>query len=151
LPGLPLALRFPASSWVLIDANQRRSTFLRDAVAGLGLEGRVEVLDVRAEVAGRDVSRRGRLDVVVARGFGPPAVVAECAAPLLAVGGRAVVSEPPGGAPGRWPAAGLGLVGMAVGPAVTGRRAAFQVLVQQRECDERYPRRTGVPNKRPLF
>ena len=48
---------------------------------------RVRVVRARAEVAGRDAALRGRFDVVVARGFGPPAVTAECAAPLLSLGG----------------------------------------------------------------
>lgn len=151
LPGLPLALSFPSSSWVLIDANGRRAAFLREAVVELELQDRVRVRAERAEVTGRDGGLRGRLDVVVARGFGPPAVVAECAAPLLATGGRVVVSEPPGGAPGRWPAAGLRLLGLAPGLSVVAAGAAFQVLERVGECDERYPRRTGVPGKRPLF
>ena len=74
---------------------------------------------------------RGRFSAVVARSFGKPAVTAECAAPLLKVGGRLIVSEPPptvpaspgsggGGAPvtacspveGRWPEAGCAELGL---------------------------------------
>jgi 16S rRNA (guanine527-N7)-methyltransferase len=151
LPGLPLALFFPSSSWVLIEANQRRARFLRDAVAALRVDPRVRVLEERAEVAGRDPALRARLDVVVARSFGPPAVMAECAAPLLRPGGRAVVSEPPDQASPRWPDTGLGLLGMVTGPEVVAGGASFRVLEQAEPCPDRYPRRTGIPAKRPLF
>ena len=151
LPGLPLALRFTAWTWTLIEASARRADFLRDAVHGLGIEDRVRVLHDRAEMVGRTSTQRGSFDVVVARSFGPPPVVAECAAPLLRQAGGAVVSEPPGGVPDRWPAAGLAKVGMVAGRAVVARGWAYQLLRQSDRCDERYPRRIGVPAKRPLF
>lgn len=151
LPGLVLAVRFPSTCWVLVEAGERRAAFLRAAAETLSLGGRVEVVAERAEVVGRWRELRGQVDAVVARGFGRPAVVAECAAPLLVVGGRAVVSEPPGGDQGRWPEGGLARLGMALGPTVAAAGASYQVLLQAVVCDERYPRRTGVPGKRPLF
>ena len=92
LPGLVLAEADPDSTWVLLDSRSRSVVFLREAVATLGLGDRVEVLEARAEDAGRALSHRGRYHLVVARGFAPPAVTAECAAPLLVAGGRLVVS-----------------------------------------------------------
>ena len=151
LPGLVLALRWPSSSWVLLDANRRRCAFLVRAVASLNLTGRVDVLCARAEEAGRAPGVRASFGLVVARAFGPPAAAAECAAPLLRVGGRAVVSEPPGGAPDRWPPEGLSLVGMAPERTVVTATGTFQVLVQVEQCPDRFPRRVGMPAKRPLF
>jgi 16S rRNA (guanine527-N7)-methyltransferase len=151
LPGLPLALHFPASVWVLVDAAVRRAAFLRQAVRELGLEDRVTVVEERAELVGRSPAYRGRFDVVVARSFGPPAVLAECAAPLLQAGGWAVVSEPPGGEPGRWPEDGLARFGLVPGPAVQAGGAAYQVLKQRDWCPDRWPRRVGVPAKRPQY
>lgn len=151
LPGLPLALRFSAWRWTLVDASARRTAFLREAVQALGLEGQVEVIEERAEVMGRSPAHRGRYDVVVARSFGPPAIVAECAAPLLVRGGAVVISEPPGGVASRWPAEGLALVGLRVGAQVHAGDATFQVLGQEGLCPDRFPRRVGVPVKRPLF
>jgi 16S rRNA (guanine527-N7)-methyltransferase len=167
IPGLVLAHAWPDAELVLLDAAARRTAFLETAVASLGLAARVTVVRSRAEQAGRDATLRGRFDVVVARGFGPPAVTAECAAPFLQVGGRLLVSDPPaeggdapaqelvpvghpGRAPDRWPAAGLDLVGLAV----EGAWAApfrYRSLVLTRPCPERFPRRVGVPAKRPLF
>jgi 16S rRNA (guanine527-N7)-methyltransferase len=149
VPGLVLALRWPGSLGSLIDANERRTGFLGEAVASLGLGERVEVVRGRAEEVARDARHRGQYDLVVARGFGPPPVTAECAAPLLRVGGRLIVSEPPEDA-GRWDAAGLSALGLADrGAVVAGAR--YQVLVQDALASERYPRRVGVPGKRPLW
>ena len=151
VPGLPLALRFITWSWVLVDSSARRAGFLRDAIRTLGMEGRVRVVQERAEVVGRSLEYRGSFDLVVARSFGPPAVAAECAAPLLGTEGWAVVSEPPGGNPNRWPAEGLARVGMVPDAAIVAQGWAYQLLRQAELCSERYPRRTGVPTKRPLF
>lgn len=151
VPGLALALRFPEVHWTLVEAGRRRATFLRDAVRRLQLGARVDVEHERAEAIARSSAFRGRFDVVVARGFGGPAVVAECAAPLLVVGGFLVVSEPPGGMPTRWPPGGLAMLGLAPYQARSGASGAFQVLRQETSCPERFPRRVGVPAKRPLF
>ena len=88
-----------------------------------------------------------------------PAVTAECAAPFLVVGGHLVVSEPPGDddeAPGgsppspRWPAEGLARVGLAPATAWT-EPFHYRSFVLERPCPEEFPRRDGVPAKRPLF
>ena len=150
VPGLILALLWPASSWVLLDANVRRTEFLRHAVDSLGLAPRVEVLVARAEDVGRDPARRASADLVVSRAFGPPAVASECAAPFLRVGGALVVAEPPGGAPDRWPAQGLALLGLAEDGRVT-EPVALVRLQQVAACSDRFPRRVGIPAKRPLF
>ena len=150
VPGLVLARWWPATSWVLLDAAERRTGFLVEAVAELGLEHRVRVHRARAEEAGRDPAWRGGADLVVARSFGPPAVTAECAAPLLVVGGRLLVAEPPSPHPDRWPAAGLAELGLRRVDGDDGARSVA-VLVLDAPCPVRYPRRTGIPSKRPLW
>ena len=153
VPALVLAAQcWPEASFTLIDAGKRRCAFLTDAVHDLGFDDRVQVRWQRAEEAGRDPALRGAFGVVTARGFGPPAVTAECGAPLLRVGGLLVVSEPPGGEPGRWPADGLGILGL-VGVEVerSTSEPAVAHFEQVSACPERYPRRVGIPTKRPLF
>jgi 16S rRNA (guanine527-N7)-methyltransferase len=147
---LVLALHWPDSRWVLLDASHRRTTFLDDAVRRLGLADRVEVRCQRSEEAGRDPVLRGRADLVTARGFGSPAVTAESAAPLLVVGGHLVVSEPPGGQPERWPEDSLRQLGLVPNGRWTDP-IAVQRLRQSELCPDRYPRRAGIPAKRPLF
>jgi 16S rRNA (guanine527-N7)-methyltransferase len=149
LPGLPLAVVWPSTEWILLDSGTNRAAFLRRAVDRLELNDRVEVVHQRAEEAGRG-NLRGWAEGVLARSFGSPAVTAECAAPLLKVGGTLVVAEPPGGDPARWDVDGLALLGMRLGRCVTAP-TAFQMIIQETPCPPRFPRRTGVPGKRPLF
>lgn len=115
----------------------------------LGVGAQVDVLTGRAEEAGRGAGR-GAYDVVVARSFGPPATTAECGAPFLAEGGRLIVAEPPGGEPDRWPAEGLRLLGLEAAERMV-EPSAYQVLIRIAPCPDRFPRRVGVPAKRPLF
>jgi 16S rRNA (guanine527-N7)-methyltransferase len=135
---------------VLLDASKRRTDFLRAACDRLGMRGRIEVRCVRAEVAARDPGLRGQFDVVTARSFGPPAVTAECGAAFLRVGGRLVVSEPPSDTPGRWALAGLARLCLELEVTPT-RQQRYAVLRLTAPLDDRWPRRTGIPNKRPLW
>jgi 16S rRNA (guanine527-N7)-methyltransferase len=131
-------------------------------VGDLDLGDRVSVIQDRAESSGRVPALRAAFDGVVARSFGPPATVAECAAPFLRVGGWLIVSEPPGpagdqpeqttgeGQATRWPAASLEQFGLE--PVAHLREDfTFQILRQIELCPDRFPRRNGVPAKRPLF
>ena len=154
LPGLVLACHWAETAWVLLDGSPKRTAFLSEAVIELDLEDRVSVVTGRAEEIGQVADQRGAYDLVVARSFGPPAVLAECAAPFLAVGGRLIVSEPRN-AGSRWDhpveLAELGLVADAdvVDGGVPGAR--YQALRLDTACPPRYPRRVGIPAKRPLF
>jgi 16S rRNA (guanine527-N7)-methyltransferase len=150
VPGLILARRWDDSSWLLVESGERRAAFLRDAVHQLDLADRCVVDERRAEVVGHDPACRGSAEVVTARSFGSPAVVAECAAPLLQLGGNLLVSEPPVGND-RWPIEGLSLVGLHLQSILAHGAAHIAVLEQVAPCPDGYPRRTGVPAKRPLF
>jgi 16S rRNA (guanine527-N7)-methyltransferase len=138
----------------LLEANGRRAAFLRRSVERLGLSGRVRVLEERAEISGRRKELRSCFDGVLARSFGRPAVVAECAAPLLGVAGWLIVSEPPrtqvGDDEDRWPAEPLRQLGLE--PAeVVHEEFEYRLLRQTAPCPDRFPRRDGVPAKKPLF
>ena len=173
VPGLVLACIWPDVPWTLLDSMDRRTAFLQTAVSELGLDHAVSVWRIRAEDAGRS-TRRGTFAIVTARGFAGPAVTAECAAPLLSVSGRLVVSEPPEGiGPARWslPAlarlgltlekservtVGLGIIdGSAGDQGVRSSDASgefgYQVLRQVTPCPEGYPRRSGQLLKRPIW
>lgn len=146
VPGLVVGEARPDLHLVLLDSLERRCALLTEAIVALGWSDRAEVVEGRAEEIGRS-PWRGRAAAITARSFGPPATVAECAAPLLAVGGILVVSEPPEG-PERWPAEGLARVGLADEGVVAG---GFRRLRQISPCPEQFPRRVGLPAKRPLF
>lgn len=145
IPGLVVAVERPDLELVLVDSRAKRCQFLLSAVDHLAVSA--QVVEGRAEAIGRG-PLRGTADAVVARSFGPPATTAECGAPFLRTGGLLVVSEPPD-AQDRWPADGLALLGLVLGP----RRGDPQVqtMVQRTACPDRFPRRDGVPAKQPLF
>lgn len=148
VPGLVLALVWPLSRWTLLDARDRSVRFLETATSRLAIADRVSIVHGRAEEAARMSDHRQKYDLVVARGFGPPAVTAECAAGFLEAGGALLVSEPPAELQ-RWPPTGLQELGMVREKSDENVRIA--VLRQTNPCSERFPRRTGVPTKRPLF
>jgi 16S rRNA (guanine527-N7)-methyltransferase len=156
IPGLILAHRWPDRPAVLLDSNVRRTRFLAQVVEDQGWDDRIRVVTSRAEVAGRAEDLRGAFSLVVARSFGSPSVTAECAAPFLRCGGILVVSEPPtSGAVadldrGRWPAEGLMTVGL-TRLALWRGQFGYGILRQAQECPPRFPRRVGVPAKRPLY
>ena len=152
LPGLVLAELWRDTYVVLIEANARRARFLKDEAHTLG-QDRVTVVPERAETVGRDEQYRQTFEVVTSRSFGPPGVTAECAAPLLALGGLLVVSDPPTVQDAeRWPQEQLQILGLA--PLRSFRyedRYNFACLEKVSDSPARYPRRVGVPMKRPLF
>lgn len=147
IPGLALCGLWPNSRWVLLDAANRRVELLRQAIETLGWTDRVTVVHGRAEELGRSVDHRAAYDLVTARSFGPPPVTAECGGAFVRVGGLLVVTEPPMPDPARWPAAALAALGLEV----LGPRAGAQHLRRITPIPDRFPRRTGVPSKRPLF
>ena len=89
--GVFLALELPKSRWCLVDANERRCEMAQSAVVAAGLEDRVVVRHARVEDLARSELRGGFIGVV-ARSFGPPPELAECALPLVSLGGSLVVS-----------------------------------------------------------
>ncbi len=152
VPGLALAVRWTTTSIVLLEASARRCTFLREAVASLGVGSRVLVAEGRAELLARTPPLEFGFPLVTARSFGPPSTTAECAARLLARDALLLVAEPPEppSLGDRWPDAGLALLGL--GPAVSLRADPHLVGIRPiTRCAGRFPRRDGVPAKRPLF
>jgi 16S rRNA (guanine527-N7)-methyltransferase len=152
VPSLVIADRCPDVSMVLIERARRRVDFLRWAVAELGWQDRIRVHLGEAEDAGRDPALAESFDVVTARSFGPAAVTAECGCRLLRPGGHLVVSEPPG-APDRWPSEALRPLGLMPATLLGDGPARLAVLMRDEKIEPEavYPRRAGVPRRRPLF
>lgn len=148
IPGLALAGLLPHMRWVLVDAALRRVRLLIDAVAAAGWQDRVSVVHDRAELLPRSGHAAG-YDVVVARLFGPPAVTAECAAPLLVPGGQLLVTEPSDAGLGRWDVSVLPVLGLGLGHHWSD--PAVQELRRTGDPEARFPRKPGVATKRPLW
>ena len=150
IPGLVILMLLPWTRLCFVDSSQKRMNILREQLQQLGLEERSAVVCIRAEAFGQAESSRATFDAVVARGFAGPGVTAECAAPLLKPDGFLVVSDAPEEQSDRWPIAGLRQLGLVVHERVSAPYHFF-VGRQEDECPARYPRRVGIPEKRPLF
>ena len=155
-PGLILKIARPSLAVTLIDSARKKTAFLSRAVDRLGLD-RVTVLTERAEALGRLPEHRGRYDLAVARAVSGLAVDLEYAVPLLAPGGHFVAMKGPRVveelARGERAAEVLGAELTEVLDLVlplAGERRALVVFRKVRETPEAYPRRPGVPAKRPL-
>jgi 16S rRNA (guanine527-N7)-methyltransferase len=153
VPGIVLVACWPDARVVLMDASQRRTDFLKETTDGWPIARHAEVVRGRAEELGRRDDLREQFEVVTARSFGAPALTAECGSAFLSPGGLMVVSEPPEEmTQDRWPATGLASVGLA--PLQRVRvvdRFGYQVIRKVEGVGDRYPRRVGIPAKRPLF
>jgi hypothetical protein len=153
VPGLVLVSCWPDTRVVLIDASERRTSFLQETLdSWLGPSG-AEVIRGRAEELGRLTALREKCEAVTSRSFGIPALAAECGSSFLALDGTMVVSEPPEvETEDRWPSQGLALVGLqSAGASRVADRFGYQVLRKASAIDGRFPRRVGIPVKRPLF
>ncbi len=144
VPALPLLVADPDLDLTLVDASARRMSFCAWALTELNVADRARVWIGRAEEFGHDPAHREQYEVVVGRGFGPPASTVECAAPLLVAGGWCVVSEPPGGRP--WPSEipELGLTTVEGGDGVAVLSRTGTVLSD-------YPRSAKRQKRLPLF
>lgn len=152
LPGLVLLLAWPTTRGTLLDAGTRRTAFLQEALDRLGLTDRATVVTARAEEAARAPAHRGQYALVAARSFGAPAVTAECAVAFLQEGGVLAVSEPPESDPAtRWPPDGLAQLGLSTPEIRRGDGASVAILTHTGATADRWPRRTGIPTKRPLW
>jgi 16S rRNA (guanine527-N7)-methyltransferase len=151
-----MRLAEPAIDLTLIESQERRCAFLRDAAAQLDLAD-VEVVHARAEEAGRDPVLRGAFDLVVARALAPMPVLVEYALPLLREGG--VLAAPKGSraaaeledAHDAIAALGGSVLDPVMLPLEEDAPPQTVLLVRRTgDLDDRYPRRPGVPSRRPL-
>jgi 16S rRNA (guanine527-N7)-methyltransferase len=148
MPGIPLQIARPGLRVTLVEADRRKGAFLVHAAAALDLD--LDVVSERAEDAARGPLREA-FDAAVCRALGPLPVVAELCLPFVRVGGRLLAMA---GAvePFLEPALTLGGGEPEVVPAPTGARASGTVVVVPKlvATPERFPRRAGVPQRRPL-
>jgi 16S rRNA (guanine527-N7)-methyltransferase len=153
LPGLPLAIALPAATVTLVESNGRKCEFLRRAGEACDAAN-ARVVHARAEEWAEGL---GGCDLVTARALAPLAVVAEYAAPLLAIGGALVAwrgrREPEDEVAAARAADELGLQvqsPVAVTPYPGALHRHLHVLVKTGPTPARFPRRPGMARKRPL-
>ncbi|TMI90219.1 MAG: 16S rRNA (guanine(527)-N(7))-methyltransferase RsmG [Bacillati bacterium ANGP1] len=151
-PGVPVAVARPDLHVTLVDASRKKAGFLAVVVRELGLEN-AEVLHARAEEVGRAPAHRERHDAVTARALASLSVLAEYALPLLRIGGVAVFPKARRAAAEVARAAGaVALLGGASGVEVRPLPSGGDLMIVRKAAPtpDRYPRRPGVPARRPL-
>lgn len=155
-PGVPMAIADPTMTLVLIESQERRCAFLRVVAEELGLTG-VRVVHARAEEAGRMPALRASFDVVVARALAAMPVLVEYALPLLRDAG--VLATPKGSRGDDELAEAARAIEALGGEALPPLALPLpddvppqRVYLVRRSgpLDDRYPRRPGMPLKRPL-
>ena len=155
-PGIPLKIVCPTMQLVVIESIGKKADFLRHLVELLALEG-VEILQDRAENLSHRPEHRERYDWAVARAVARMPALMEYLLPYVRVGGHALAMKGETG-PAEAQAAdhSLDLLGGQLNqiipvdlPEVPEERF-LMVFNKMAATPQNYPRRVGIPTKRPL-
>ncbi len=156
LPGIPLRIVLPGIRLVLLEATAKKAKFLNHLTARLRLDN-VEVVVGRAEGVAHDARYREKFDLVLSRAVAPLPALAELTLPFCAVGGSFVAQKK----------GDIGVELKSAKPAITvlggnlrevkavdlaefGDKRYLVVIDKIKPTPREYPRRPGIPAKRPL-
>lgn len=150
-PGIPLLILRPDLKMTLVDSLQKRIAFLETVLKTLELPA--ECVHARAEDFGRLPAYRGQFDVAVSRAVANLSVLLELTVPLLKVGGKSICYK--GDAADELNAA-RGALHLLHASAETvsveadyGARSLI-VCTKNAPTPNLYPRKAGMPAKKPL-
>lgn len=156
-PSVPVKIVRDDVRLVLLDAQKKRVLFLEKLVRRLDLVG-VEVIHGRAEDLARRVGHRESYDYAVSRAVARMPVLLEYCMPFVKVGGSFVTSKGPNLQEEMAEAEGaVKLLGGRVKKMVplklplTGDRRYLIEIVKLEKTPDKYPRRSGIPEKKPLL
>ena len=155
-PGIPLKIMAPDLKLTLLDALDKRCRFLQEVVDRLGLTD-VTILHGRAEDVARDDSYRGQFDLATSRAVAKLNILCEYALPFLKVDGQFIAYKLEEGVTELAESENaFRLLGAACDqhetyhlPEVEPARALF-IITKKTQTSEKYPRRAGIPGKKPL-
>ncbi|MCD6406308.1 16S rRNA (guanine(527)-N(7))-methyltransferase RsmG [Candidatus Aerophobetes bacterium] len=155
-PSLPLKIVLPQIKCTLVEARKKKVDFLHHIVEKLCLKG-VVLINKRAEEFAREKEARGRFDVAVARAVAKLNILLEYTLPYLKIGGYLISQK------GRYPEKeveeakrALSILGGEVERIKKIKLPFFDiprslvVIRKIKETPSGYPRRPGIPAKRPL-
>ncbi len=155
-PGLVLKIYRPDIHLALLDSSRKRCSFLEDLVAELNL-GKTVLLRGRAEAYGQETQHREQYEVAVSRAVASLRILAEYCLPFLKVGGLFICQKGPKGREEiREAREALGVLGGEIAEVReivlpgAGERRLLIALRKSKPTPIKYPRRSGVPKKRPL-
>jgi len=157
IPGIPLKIAFPALRLVLLEAVAKKAAFLRHINQKLGLDD-VEIVVGRAEAVAHLSEYREKFDLVLSRAVAPLPTVVELVLPFCAVGGSFIAQKK--GATGEEvsnAARAIDILGgrlreiKAIDLPEFGDKRYLVVIDKVSPTPPKYPRRPGIPAKRPLL
>jgi 16S rRNA (guanine527-N7)-methyltransferase len=155
-PGLPLKILYPHMHLTLVESIGKKTAFCEHIVAKLGMV-QVDIIQMRAEELGRLDEHRERYDWAVARAVAAMPVLLEYLLPLVRVDGSALAMKGESGpAEAQTAEKATQILGGHLRqlqkltlPGVVEER--YLVVVDKvAATPEKYPRRVGIPSKRPL-
>jgi 16S rRNA (guanine527-N7)-methyltransferase len=157
LPGIPLKLALPAIKLVLLEATRKKAAFLEHVRDKLRLEN-TEIVVGRAEAVAHDRRYREAFDLVISRAVARLSTLVELTLPFCAVGGRFIAQKKGDIQPEINEASrAIRLLG---GELKEIKQVELEELADERylividkvsATPELYPRRPGIPVKRPLI
>jgi len=158
-PGIPLKIYSPGLVITLLEATGKKVEFLRHISGKLGFEKTLQVIHGRAEEYGRNREYREKYDLALSRAVSKLSILAEYCLPFVKIGGIFISQK------GRKIDGELKNSGKAI--EVLGGRLketiSYKLPLREGELErnlvvidkvkgtpENYPRRPGVPVKRPI-
>lgn len=155
-PGIPLKILLPDTEVVLVDSINKKIEFCQHIIDSLNLKG-IQVIQERVERLARDVEFREKFDWAVARAVAKFSTLSEYMLPFVKIGGNMLAMKgEQGPAEAQKAHRVVGLLGGELTqikkvtlPGVTEDRFLI-TIVKKASTPEKYPRRVGVPGKKPL-
>lgn len=156
-PGLPLAIAFPGLDVTLVEATSKKTQFLEHVIARLELSN-AHAIHGRAEDLAHDPEHREVYDAAMARALAPLPALVELCLPFVKVGGLLIA---PKGADAEHEIDAASNALSTLGGEVEGIilpdsdspiSADHRLVVIRKAAPtpETYPRRAGMPTRRPL-
>lgn len=154
LPGVPLSI-FCRSDYTLVDSLKKRIFFLEKVKKELNLDN-VKLSDLRAEEFGRDNNYRESFDYAVSRALAPLNLLLEYIIPSLKPGGK-LYAYKGNSYKEEIKNANFAMTVLSVKHTntfnySTDGKTNFVILelLKEKKTEDKYPRRVGIPSKRPL-
>lgn len=154
-PGLILAMHCPTAQFILVESDSKKSAFLETVAQELDL-GNVKVVTSRLEKLGHDSYFRETFDIVTARALAALNVLLEYGIPLLKSGGigwfwkGSKADEEVEQAQKALQVLHTRVESIYWYKLIEQRDRALVKVVKESPTPAQYPRRTGIPSKRPL-
>jgi 16S rRNA (guanine527-N7)-methyltransferase len=155
-PGLPIKIARPDITLTLLEATKKKCDFLEAMIAELKLSNSIAV-NARAEDAAQDVAHREQYDVAIARAVAEMPTLSEYLLPFVKLGGLTIAmkSKDVQAEIDRAEVAIKTLGGQfkqLVSTVVPGLDETRYLVVLEKiaTTPEKYPRRAGMPSKKPI-